>query len=187
MKENERSVVARFICQAMRERYGSEAYALPEIVFTAWCGGELLGAMALSMSGGEPFHLEKTYALDRDVFPGVFDRTKIAQFGRWAAKAPDVSEALVYAAVLYALHHHCVWGIGEVKPYVARRFARMGINVVALSGAPIIANIPIGAIPYYLVPPPPLPVTIVLAQAEAALRARVTPLMAEGAVVLQCY
>lgn len=189
MKENERDEVGRFVDRTMRERYGSEAYALSEIVFTAWQSGEdrrreLLGAMALAMSHGKPFHLEEIYALDYRTFPDIFERTRIVQLGRWTANVPGISGALLYAAILYARHHGRSWGIGEVKPWVARRFARMGIAVTVLSGSPTFANIPKGALPYYLKPPAPVPAAIVLAQAEAALRAKVVRLVTEGEIAL---
>ena len=173
MEERERDRVAAFVQRTMHKRYGSDAYALPELVFTAWRGEELLGAMALSTSNGEPFHLEQTYALDYRTFPAVFERAKIVQLGRWVAKVPNVAEALFYNAVVHALKKGYEWGIGEVKPQVARRFARMGIRVIVLSGEPILESIPPGALPYYLIPPPPVPAAIVLADVCAALRKKV--------------
>ena len=166
-------MVAAFVQRTMHERYGSDAYALPELVFTAWRGNELLGAMALSTSDGEPFHLEQTYAIDYGTFPTVFERTKIVELGRWAAKVPNIAETLFYNAIVYALKCGYEWGIGEVKPQVARRFARMGIQIIVLSGKPVLKNIPVGALPYYLVPPPPVPVAIALADACAVLRKKV--------------
>lgn len=185
MKEDERNQVACFVAQMMRERYGSEAYMLPELVYTAWYKDGLLGAMAVATSNGEPFHLENLYALDYRTFPDVFDRLKIVQLGRLAAKAPNISGALIYACILDALRSGHAWGIGELKPYVARRFARMGVTIHVLSGKPVLENIPADALPYYLVPPSPMPAAMSLAHAEAALRPKVASLVAAGDINLQ--
>ena len=123
MNEDERERVGVFVQNTMRKRYKCDAYELPKIVFSAWRGGELLGAMGLSMSDGAPFSLEKSYALDYRTFPTAFERTKIVELGRWSVAVPHISEALMYAAICYALQHQREWGIGEVKPQVARRFA----------------------------------------------------------------
>lgn len=173
MEESERDLVSLFVQRTMYERYGSDAYALPEFVFTAWQDGELMGVMAFSTSHGEPFHLEHTYALDYDTFPGVFERTKIVQLGRWVAKVPNIAEQLLYGAITNALNRGYEWGIGEVKPQVARRYARLGVKVILLKGEPILNKIPPGALPYYLVPPRPMPAAIALADACGALRKKV--------------
>lgn len=173
MEESERDSISSFVQRAMHERYGSDAYALPEFVFTAWQSDELLGVMAFSTSHGEPFHLERTYALDYDTFPTVFERNKIVQLGRWVAKIPNVAELLLYNAVAYALNEGYEWGIGEVKPPVVRRYARLGVRVIPLKGEPILEDIPAGALPYYLMPPRPVPAAIALADACEALRKKV--------------
>lgn len=169
MKESERDMVSAFVQRAMRGRYGSDAYALPEFVFTAWQGGEVIGVMAFSISRGEPFHLEHAYALDYATFPGVFDRTKIIQLGRWVATVPNVAEILLREAVAYALRAGYEWGIGEIKAPVARRYARLGVRIVLLRGEPDLNNIPAGVLPYYLASPQPMPAAIALADACRAL------------------
>lgn len=190
MKENERERVAAFVQVAMRERYGSEAYALPEVVLTAWRGDEgdegdeLLGVMAPSFSHGAPFHLEETYAIQYRTFPAPFDRSTIVELGRFVAKVPSLAEALLYATIQYALRQGCVWGIGEVKPPMARRYTRMGIAVIPFAGESILANIPAGALPYYCSPPPRL-AAIVLRDAAAALEEKVASLVAAGEIVFQ--
>ncbi len=187
MEESERSSVAIFVQRTMHERYGSDAYALPGIVFAAWDRGDLVGAIGLSLSSGEAFSLEKTYALDYKTFPGVFERTKIVELGRWAVKVQDLSEALVYTAILHALGKRREWGIGEVKPQVARRFAQMGIRVTTLSGEPILRNIPAGVLPYYLLSPRPLPRAMGLTNAEQALREKIMKLITEGMITLKPF
>lgn len=141
--------------------------------------------MALSVSRGEPFHLETIYAIDYRTFPSVFDRRKIVELGRWVAKAPGVAEGLLYAAVWWGLQHGCMWGIGEVKPGVARRFAMMGIVVHALAGSPIFENIPVGACLYYLVSPPPALKAIALRDTEAVLRRKIATLVQRGIIALE--
>ena len=173
MNEDERGRVGIFVQNIMREQYGCDAYALPRVVFSAWRDDELVGAMGLSMSDGAPFSLEKSYALDYRTFPEVFDRTKIVELGRWSVTVPHVSEALMCVAICYALQNRREWGIGEIKPQVARRFARMGIAVTALHGEPILDAIPEGVRPYYLLPPRPSPHVIMLADARAVLCKRV--------------
>lgn len=182
MNEYERNKVALFVQQAMHIQYRCDPHELPELVFVGWRDGELVGAMALSLSAGEPLPLEETYTLDYGSFPGVFDRAKVAQLGRWVTTVPELSEALVYTAIQYAICKGREWGIGEIKPQVARRFSRMGIRIFRLSGRPVLERIPKSVRPYYLLPPAPIPAAIALLSAERVLRGRTETLIAQGKV-----
>ena len=184
MKEHERTRVAALVQDTMHNRYGSDAYALPELVFVAEddCGA-LTGAMGLSVSDGEPFHLEETYSFDHKIFPAVFDRTTIVELGRWVARVPGIAESLLYASILSAIKRGCAWGIGEVKPQVARRFAGFGITVIPLFGTPNLAKIPAGALPYYCSPPSPMLVAIALHDAAAVLYKKVAPFVREKRIL----
>ncbi len=182
MNEYERNEVALFVRQVMRIQYHCDPHELPEIMFVGWREGKFVGAMALSLSAGEPLPLEETYALDYGSFPGVFNRARIAQLGRWVATVSDLSEALVYAAIQYAIHKNREWGIGEIKPQVARRFSRMGIRIFRLSGGPLLGHIPESVRPYYLLPPVPIPAAIALLPAERVLRERMEALIAQGKI-----
>ncbi len=183
MQTSERRKVSSFVARAMREHYHCDAYELPESVWIAIRSDEVVGAMAVSMSRGEPLPLEKTYTLDYKKFPGKFERFRIVQLGRWVATVPEISEVLLYACVFSAIKQRCQWGIGEVKLGVLRRFTRMGIRVICLSGEPILKNIPSGVHPYYLLPPKPLPCVIFLSDAEKALREKWIDMVARGKIL----
>jgi hypothetical protein len=185
MQEHEAPMVADLIQNAMRKAYHCDAYALPKLVFICVRSGELVGAIGLSLSSGEPFPVETIYQLDYGSFPDVFDRKCIVQLGRWVTNVPDLSEVLIYGAVSYALRHGCRWGIGETKPKVARRFLQMRIRLFPFFGAPMPSRVSVGIRPYYLLPPMPSVWAISLFEAESALREKVACLVARGDVVIQ--
>ncbi len=173
MYDGEREEVTRFVNRTMQQQYHCGAHVLLKEVFVATRNNILVGAMALSVD--EPiFSLEKIYTLDRTTFPEKFERTKAAQLGRWAAVTPLVAQPLLYAAVYHAMRFSCLWGIGEVKPPVIRRFSQMGIRVIRLGATLCLDEIPPSVLPYYLLPPPPVPCAIFLRDAEAALREKIT-------------
>ncbi len=178
MHESEQKQVGTFVQTAMRDRYGSDAYALPEVTVTAWREEEPVGTFGLSLSKGLPFHVEELYAIRYETFPDVFERRKIAEFGRFVAKMPELAEALLYAGIRCALQRGCAWGIGEVRVGMARRYAKIGIAITFLEGKPIFANIPPGALPYYCVPVPRV-AAMELARAAAALQGKVARLVLE--------
>lgn len=187
MQKYERNNTTLFIQRIMHEQYHCEPHALPETVFIALRDDELVGAMALSISEGGPLPLEETYALDYRTFPGKFSRSEVVQLGRWVATVADLSRALFYASVLHALERGRTWGVGEIKPKVARRFAQMGIHVFPMSGRPNLANIPAGVLPYYLLPPSPIPSAIILVDAERALREKVAMQIVQNHVAIQYF
>jgi hypothetical protein len=174
-----------FVRQAMRLSYHCEPYALPEVVFVAVQHGNLVGCMAVSLSDdGRPFPMEDVYLLQEYSFPTLFDRSKIVQLGRWVAAVPSVSHLLLWACVRYAIEQGCMWGIGEVKPKVIRRFHQMGIRVVRLSCTPMLEKVAPDVLPYYLLPPPPVPCAFFLRDVMGVLREGVAQRIEEKKVVI---
>lgn len=184
MAETDRTETALFVQRVMREHYHCEAHELPLVVFVGYVEEKLVGVMAISLSVGEPFPLEETYSLDYSTFPGIFDRTRIVQLGRWIATVPNIAEALVYAAVYHSLCNGYVWAIGEVKPKIARRYSRMGLRLFPLSGCPRFGHIHSSVLPYYILPPAPIPCALSLQEAEQRLRVKVAPYITRNEIVM---
>jgi hypothetical protein len=184
MREDERDCIALFVNQIMQSQYHCNAHALPEVVFLALRSREPVGAIALSLGVDGTLPIEEIYVLDYRTFPQIYERAKVVQLGRWIATMPNISEALFCVAVRYAMGRGCRWGIGEMKPKVVRRFRRMGMKVIPLSGEPNIKNIPPDVLPYYLLPPAPAAYLIILREAERALAKRVASLAGQRLI---CY
>lgn len=184
MREDERVQVSLFIRNIMRTHYHCDPHSLPQSVFIALNGDELVGTMALIMSEGEPFPLESIYKLDYRTFPESFDRTRVVQFGRWIATQPKISELVAYAAMRYALSEGKRWGIGEVKPKIARRYAQIGLDIIPLGGIPHIENVPEEVRAYYFEPPQPMPCALSLFAAVARLREKVVPFEARQGLAI---
>ncbi|MCL4529400.1 MAG: hypothetical protein M1282_08310, partial [Chloroflexi bacterium] len=104
-----------------------------------------------------------------------------AELGRFAVRVPGIAEGLLYAAILHASRYGCVWGIGEVKPAMMRRYAKMGVVVMPIEGEPIIENVPPGARPYYA-PPAPQLAAIAFAHTAMALQEKVVQCVANGTI-----
>jgi hypothetical protein len=187
MREDERNIVSCFVQRIMRKQYHCDPHPLPAAVFVGFRGDALVGAMALSLSDGEPFPLEEIYALDCGAFPKGFERTKTVELGRWVAAIPNLSEVLVYATITYALLKGCEWGIGEVKPKVVRRFSRMGLRIVQLSEAPVPELVPAAVRPYYLLPPPPLLCALFLPEAALVLQTKIMQNAVQKKMVIHCH
>lgn len=169
MEDKERSDIENFVRRIMAKQYHCDIYPLPRTVFVAEREGEVVGAIALSFSSGEAFHLEDIYKLKYDTFPGEFKREEIVQLGRLVATVANVPVALLRASIAYALEKGCRWGIGEVKPSVFRWYTRLGVKLVSLGGEMELGEVPETIMPYYLLPPPPIPVVISLAETQTVL------------------
>ena len=172
MQEEEREEVTSLVHAIMRRQYHCDAYPLPETVLIGRENGILVGAMAMSFPGKGRFPLEETYALDYDTFPDKFDRAVTIQLGRWVATIPGIAEPLLHAAVGRALARGCTVAIGEVKPKIARRYAMLGLKLFPLSGEILFDRIPRAVLPYYLLPPPPMPCAMRLAETAERLAKR---------------
>ena len=184
MRQEDKQQVEDLVRGAMRKHYYCEPYELPELMFAASRSDVVVGAIGIFLGGSERLPLEKSYALDYQSFPEVFERSKTVQIGRWVATAPNISEALLYIAIRHAYQNGYSWGIGEIKPKVLRYFARLGMRVVTLRGLAIVHNVPAAIRPYYLLPPQPIPCVIHLEDALAVLKEPINKLVIHGRVVM---
>ncbi len=155
MREEERPAVEKLVVASMRSRYGCNAYPLPDLVLVAVRRRTIGGAIAISLRETEPLPLESIYEIDQTSLPAGFSWRESAQFGRWVALFPGIGPLLFLAAMRYAEKHGCRWGIGEMKPAVRRRLARLGLTTKRLAGVPILSRIPASVLPYYTSPPAP--------------------------------
>src|SRR6185437_13339578 len=145
MEAQESSAVRCFINNAMRIQYGCDAHPLPEIIFAAWDDAMPQGTIGLSLAHDRMFPLEQCYVLDKESAAArmvLADRAQVVQFGRWVAPNSRLAKMLLGRAVRYAVERGCVWGIGEAKPAVVRRFAQLGIKTILLPGQVNFAGIP---------------------------------------------
>jgi len=180
MVEAEREEVSRFVHNTMQRTYGCDAHALPSFVLVARQSGALVGSVALAFDAAGTFPLEVVYALDENDFPIGCNRADVVQFGRWAASKKGISEVLLYCAIAHALARGFLWGMSEVKPAVARRFAQLGLRLHVLPARANLGCVPAAVLPYYLSPPPPVPCLLFLPHAYQVLRGRIGTILCRG-------
>jgi hypothetical protein len=158
MQPHERSSVEHFVNRAMQKQYGCDAYLLPELVLTARRYGDIIGTVAISEPATGLLPIQKFYDIEESSFPGSVHpgAGSMIQFGRWVAQEPSIARTLMREAVRYSLARHYLWAISEVKPQIVRRFRRMGVRLVILSGSVRLEHVPAAVLPYYHFPFPVL-------------------------------
>lgn len=112
-----------------------------------------------------PFPLEALYdfRIARQQLP-PFTRENTIQGGRWFARMPGVSYALLQALAEYVKPRGIQFMIVESKDYIIKRLEEMGLKLFVVNGVcPDIAIVPPEAKRYYEAPPCPQLVLIDIA------------------------
>ena len=158
MVESDRRCVQQFIDDAMARAYGCAGYPLPHHVFVARCDATIVGTIGVSLPSDGELPITRLYEIDWSSFPGERDAGPhvTAHIGRWVALEPHVSAMLMATAAHYAIEHHCVWAMSEVKPQVLRRFRSMGISLAVVKGTLRWELVRDAVRPYYREPCPVL-------------------------------
>ena len=130
-------------------------------IIGAWKDEAIVGSVALCFRGSEePFPLEDLYedTAFRTLFPEGFNRTLIAEAGRWfsALRGSPVSSLLLRAMRQYVLAQGKHMVIGEAKAYAIQIFRTLNYKCVWLPQyEPRIETVPSEGRRYYTTLPAP--------------------------------
>lgn len=159
--EDEKTAVQAFLQVHAQRSFQCEPPPSEGILIGAWENGEVVGSVVLDFrTKDEPFPLEELYASAAflELFPEGFDRTLIAQAGRWfsARSGSSLSRSLLRAMSEYSTSHGKKYILGEGKSYTLELFSRFGYERGYLTNyKPDLEKIPVLGRRYYEMDPPP--------------------------------
>ena len=153
----ERRRVLAFVRRQVRRLYGDGIPPSAQILLFAEQNRRICGTIALDFAESYgKFPLEAIYRIDYAQTPWPFDRTAIAQFGKWWKTRPGIAVHLMHAAHVHALSRGKRFGLCEVKPTVLNRVEELGMTLVEVPGAILqIQGVSARSEGYYVIPPPP--------------------------------
>ncbi len=147
-----------FMKAIAHEKHRTDPPPLPQFLFGAYRGSGICGTIGVDFGSDEkPFHLERHWEFDSSQTPLPFERSKMAEIGRWMAKQPGVSVILFYAATLFSLSHRKVYCLAEMKPKIAEHSMSIGYEMLKVQPAELLSGrISKEQRGYYLENPPSL-------------------------------
>lgn len=159
--EPEKAEVQAFLQVHAQRSFQCEPPPSEGILIGAWENAEVVGSVVLDFrTKDEPFPLEGIYAAAAflKLFPEGFDRTIIAQAGRWfsARSGSSLSRSLLRAMSEYSIAHGKKYILGEGKLYTLELFSKFGYRRDYLTDyKPDLEKIPELGRRYYQIDPPP--------------------------------
>ena len=183
--DKERQEALEFIDQKYLEIFETTP-PLSQNLFTARCGVDIVGTMGTDFCNEkEKLRLEKIYQFDHHLTPFPVIRDQIAEYGRWVATVPDISKALLYAAIIHARSKRKIYGWCEHTDDVHRVATRFGIKFHNVPGAQLVLeNVEKKNRIFYTTSAPLKFYMVLLLQAQEALKPKMQHLIKKGELVL---
>ena len=154
----ERTEAIDFISRTLFKKYNNspDPATTPEILFAAWEGTEIIGAMGLEFGGAEKLlPYEGIYQFDQSLLPFLINRENTAYYCRLTVSKPQATRSVIQAATQYALEQGKTFGASVLKPSVARCMGVIGIELFLVEATLNEKNILASDRKYYLTAPRP--------------------------------
>lgn len=119
---SEKSSALEFVRHVYGQRLGTAPAYVNGVLIGAFSGGQIQGVISVRLGDAAFFEVEKHFKINLNEL--YLNRGTTASFSRWAAQSQDVSLALAYAAVKYALDSGMTHCLNSAKPALCRMLRR---------------------------------------------------------------
>jgi hypothetical protein len=140
-KSAHRDAAIAYVAHTYFERFGT--IPLESLHYlTAYVDSTIVGAIGLDFKdANEMLPLEAIYIIDRTSIPFPVTSSNSAQFGRWSAKASNISMPLLYAASMYAVKNNRLYGWLNHTESIHRILTRKGIVFTRIDARLVLENV----------------------------------------------
>lgn len=184
--ESEKVEALAYIEGIARSRHNATPPAPPQVLFAAKKDNDIVGTIGLDMGTSvQPLPLEHIYQFATDLFLHEFDRTQVAQYGRWMASVERISLALAYIATVYALAKGKTRGWFEAKPLIASKLRNIGMELTPIPHTRLLLErVPETGRAYYTEQPEPMIYSMYFEPFKNVLESQINSLTTEGVVAI---